>query len=148
MPVLRIRTTLVPAGPAIAVALTDEQVAELGPKKNPPVVLTIGDVSVRVRVAPMGGTNLIGLSKVNRAKLGVREGDEVDAIIALDEAERTVDLPPELAAALDADPEAKAAFDKLSFTHRREHAEAVAGARKPETRARRVAKALEMLRGD
>lgn len=148
MPELQFRTVLEPAGPAIAVILTDDQVAELGPTKNPPVVLTIGDVSVRVRVARMGGRNMIGLNKQNRAALSVAAGDEVDAIVALDDAERTVEIPPELAAALAADPEAQAAFDTLSFTHRREHAEAVAGAKKPETKARRVAKTLEMLRGE
>ena len=52
-----------------------------------------------------------------------------------------------LAQALEADPEAKAAFEALSFTHRKEHARAVAEAKKPETKARRVAKTLEMLRG-
>jgi len=144
---LTIRTTLAPTGPATAIILTDEQVAELGTVKNPPVVVTIGERSQRLRVARMGGQNLIGLSKAARAALGVEIGDEVTAQVELDTAERTVEVPAELAQALDADPAARAAFDALPYSHRKEHARAVAEAKKPETRARRVAKTLEMLRG-
>lgn len=144
---LQLTTTLVPVGPAIAIILDDDQVARLSEKKNPPVTLTISGITVRVRVARMGGKNMIGLSKANKTALGVEEGDEVDAVIALDAAERAVEAPSELARALAADPVAKAAWDRLSFTHQREHAESIAGAKKPETRARRVEKTLEVLRG-
>lgn len=120
---------------------------ELGGPRNPPVVVTIGDRSARLRVARMGGRNALGLSKAARADLAVEAGDEVDAVIALDQAERTVDVPPALAAALDADPAARAAWDRLSYTHRKEHARAIADAKQEATRERRVAKALAMLRG-
>lgn len=144
---LEITTALEPFGPACAIFLTDEQVADLATVKNPPVLVTIDGRSERLRVARMGGRNCIGLSKAARASLGVEIGQEVTATIALDDVERTVEVPPELAQALEADPEAKAAFEALSFTHRKEHARAVAEAKKPETKARRVAKTLEMLRG-
>lgn len=120
---------------------------ELGGPLDPPVVVTIGDRSARLRVARMGGRNALGLSKAARADLAVEAGDEVDAVIALDQAERTVDVPPALAAALDADPAARAAWDRLSYTHRKEHARAIADAKQEATRERRVAKALAMLRG-
>lgn len=74
-------------------------------------------------------------------------GDEVRVRIVADTAERTVDVPPELARALGADPVVQAAFDALSYTHRKEHARAVAEAKKPETKARRVEKVLTVLRG-
>ena len=57
-----------------------------------------------------------------------------------------VTVPPDFAAALDADPAARCAFDALPLSHRREHILAIEEAKKPETRARRIAKALEMLR--
>lgn len=143
---LTLQTTLEPFGAACAIFLTDDEVAALASVKNPPVVVTIGDRSERLRVARMGGRNCIGLSKAARAALGVEIGQEVSVTVALDTAERTVEVPPELAEALEADPEAKAAFAALSYTHRKEHALAVAEAKRPETRARRVAATLDLLR--
>lgn len=145
--VLTLTTTLEPFGPACAIFLTDEQVAELASVKNPPVVVAVGERSERLRVARMGGRNCIGLSKAARAALGVEIGQEVLVTVAADTAERTVEVPRELAEALEADPEARAAFEALSYTHRKEHARAVAEAKRPETRARRVARTLELLRG-
>lgn len=145
--VLELTTTLVPFGPACAILLTDEQVAELADRKNPPVVVTIGDRSTRLRVARMGGENCIGLSKAARAELGLEIGDEVQVTIALDTAERTVEVPPDLAEALADDPAAAEAYAALSYTRRKEHARAVAEAKRPETRARRVEKILAELRG-
>lgn len=145
---LELSTTLVPFGPACAILLTDAQVAELSDRKNPPVVVTIGDRSARLRVARMGGENCIGLSRAARAELGVEIGDAVEVTIAPDTAERTVDVPPALAAALAAEPAAQAAFDALSYTRRKEHARSVAEAKKEDTKERRVEKILAELRGD
>lgn len=142
---LSVTTTLEPYGPATAIVLSAEQLAELGGGKRAPVVVTIGERSARLRVASMGGDFVIGLSKANRAALGVEIGDEVTAAIELDVAERTVDVPAELASALAAVPGAADAFAALPYTLRKEHAAAVAGAKKPETRDRRIAKILESL---
>lgn len=143
---LTLQTVLAPFGPACAIFLTDEQVAELGSTRTPPVLVTIGGTTVRLRVARMGGQNCIGLSKAARAELGVEIGDEVEATIAPDTAERTVEVPAELATALDADPAAKEAFEALSYTRRKELARGVADAKRAETKERRVAAALEELR--
>ena len=72
--------------------------------------------------------------------------DEVEVTIAPDTAERSVEVPPELASALDADPEARAAFEKLAYTRRKELARGVAEAKRTETKERRVAAALGELR--
>ena len=144
---LSFRTSVVPFGPAAAVLLTDAQVAALGSVKNPPVTLTIGGVTVRLRVARMGGENCIGLSKAARATLGVEVGAKVDVVVALDVAERTVELPPELAAALAADPRASAAFDGWPYTRRKEAARTIAEAKAEATRERRLAKILADLAG-
>ena len=144
---LSFSTSIVPFGPAAAVLLTDAQVAALGSVKNPPVTLTIGGVTVRLRVARMGGENCIGLSKAARATLGVEVGAKVDVVVALDVAERTVELPPELAAALAADPRASAAFDGWPYTRRKEAARTIAEAKAEATRERRLAKILADLAG-
>ena len=86
------------------------------------------------------------MSKAARAQLGVEIGDEVDAMIALDDAERTVDVPADLAAALDADAQLRAAFEALSYTMRNEIAAGVAGAKRDETRRRRIEAAIADLR--
>jgi hypothetical protein len=135
---LQIHTVLVPFGPATAIELTDAQVAELGGGKRAAVVVGIGTRTVRVRLGVMGGRNLIGLSKAVRAELGVDIGDEVDATVDLDTAEREVEVPEDLAAALAARPGARAAFDALTFTRRKELARGVAEAKRPETREGRI----------
>ena len=143
---LRLHTVLEPMGPAGAIVLDDEQVAALSDAKAFPVVVTIGDRTARLRLARMGGKNLIGFSKAARAELGVELGDEFDVIIAPDADERTVDVPDVLAAALDADPVARAAFDGLSYTRRKEIARSIAEAKQDATRQRRLEKALADLR--
>ena len=110
------------------------------------MVLAVNGRSVRVRVAPMGGCNLIGITKANRALLGLEPGAEYAIEVTLDDAERTVEVPAELVAAFADQPALGAAWDALSFTRRRELAEGITGAKRPETRARRVAAALEALR--
>ena len=135
-----------PRGPAGALLLTDAQVSVLGSGKRAPVVVTIGDRSARLRLAVMGGENMIGLSKANRALLGVEMGAEVTAVITVDDAPREVEIPAALADALAGDDLARTAYEKLAFTHRREYAEWIASAVRASTRASRVVKALEMLR--
>ncbi|CAH0247021.1 hypothetical protein SRABI76_03146 [Microbacterium oxydans] len=142
---LRLHTTLTGRGPAAAIVLSDAQVASLGGGKAFPVAVTIGDRTARLRVARMGGANLIGFSKAVRAELGVEIDQEVDAVIRVDAAERTVEVPAELEAALDADPAVRAAFDALSYSIRKEHARTVAEAKQDATRERRIAKIIESL---
>ncbi|GAA3802466.1 YdeI/OmpD-associated family protein [Nocardioides panacisoli] len=144
---LSFRTTLVPRGPAAAVVLDDDQVAELGQgKKRFPVAATVNGYTWRTSVARMGGEFLVGLNREVRAGAGVEAGDEVDVVLALDEEPREVEVPAELAAALADDLTAKAAYDGLAFTHRKEYARWITEAKRDETKARRVAQALEMLR--
>jgi Bacteriocin-protection, YdeI or OmpD-Associated/Domain of unknown function (DUF1905) len=144
---LKLRTVLEPMGPAAAIVLSDEQVAQVGGgPKSPPVAVTVNGRTLRLRVARRGGRALIGFSRASRAEAGVEIGDEVDVTIALDETPREVELPDELAAALAADPAVERAFAALAFTHRREYAQWVAEAKRPETRARRAEQAVAMVR--
>lgn len=144
---LRLHTTLTGRGPAAAILLTDEQVASFGAGKAFPVAVTIGGRTARLRLGRMGGENMIGFSKAVRTELGVEIGQEIDVVIAVDAAERTVEVPPALAEALDADPALRAAFDALSYTVRKEHARSIAEAKQEATRERRLAKVIDALRG-
>jgi hypothetical protein len=144
---LRVHTTLEGRGPAAAIILSDEQVASFGAGKTFPVAVTIGGRTARLRLARMGGQNMIGFSKAVRVDLGVEIDQEIEAVIRLDAAEREVDIPPALAAALDADPALRAAFDALSYSVRKEHARTVADAKQDSTRGRRVEKIVAALRG-
>ena len=144
---LRLHTVLTGRGPAAAILLSDEQVASFGAGKAFPVAVTIGGRTARLRVARMGSENMIGFSKAVRTDLGLEAGQEIDAVIRVDVAERTVDVPDELTAALDADPAVRAAFDALSYSVRKEHARTVTDAKQDATRERRIAKIIDALRG-
>ncbi len=77
---------------------------------------------------------------------GVKAGIPVEVTLALDEELRTVDVPDDLAAALDAIPGGRETWDKASFTHRREYVEALLDAKKPETRQKRLEKAIAFVK--
>jgi uncharacterized protein YdeI (YjbR/CyaY-like superfamily) len=144
---LRLHTTLEPRGPAAAILLDDDEVARVGGgKKAFPVRVTVNGHTLRLRLARMGGENMVGLSKAARAEAGVEPGQEIEVEIALDDAPREVEAPAELNAALDGDPDARKAFDALAFTHRKEYARWVAEAKRPETRDRRIAETLNRLK--
>lgn len=142
---VKVKQTLKPQGPATAIVLTDAQVEELGGGKRAAVTVTIGKKTARLRLAVMGGKNMIGISKANREELGVAIGDTVEAVITLDGGERTVDVPDDVAQAL-SKAKLRKAFDALAYSHRKEHLRAITEAKKPETRAKRIAAMLEMLR--
>ena len=147
MGAIRFRTQLQARGPAAAVVLDDDQVATVGEGATRfPVVATVNGHTWRTSVARMGGESLLGLNRQVREAAGVAAGDTVDVVVLLDEQPREVDLPDDLATALSTDPTAKAAFDAMAFTHRKEYARWVAEAKRDDTRQRRVAQALEMIR--
>lgn len=143
---LQLHTTLHPRGPAAAIVLTDDQVEQLGGGLRAPVRVTIGDRSAAVRLGRMGGENLVGLSKANRATLGVEVGDDVDVEIALDDAPREIEVPASLSEAIDA-AGLRATWDALAPSRRKEHARSVAEAKQDATRERRIAKVVASLRG-
>lgn len=144
---LKLTTTLVPRGPAAAVVLDEEQVAAVGEgTKRVPVAATINGYTWRTTVTRMRGEFLLGLSRAVREAAGVEAGDTVEVAVELDEAPREVELPPALADALARDADARAAFERLAHTHRKEYARWIEEARREETQQRRVAQALELLR--
>jgi hypothetical protein len=135
---------IVDMGPAVAVELTDELLDQLGGKRVP-VTVTINGFTFRTTTATMGGRRLVGLNKANKAGAGVEAGDRVEVTVANDTDERVVEVPVDLAAALARSKRAKATWNGLAYTHQREYAEWITGAKRDETRKRRVAQAVERL---
>ena len=85
----------------------------------------------------MGGRYLLPFSAARRQESGIKGGDAIDVELTLDTAPRTVDVPADLRAALDASPTA-AAWQKLSNSNRKAQVESVQGAKAAETRTRRI----------
>ena len=144
---MRFHTTILGAGKTAAgIQVPTEVVEALGPSKKPAVRVTIGDFTYRSTVATINGVFMIGVSNDVRKSTGLAVGDEVDIDLEIDTAPREVSVPPELAALLDAEPDARRAFDALSYSNKRAIVEPIDGAKAPETRQRRIDKALESLR--
>ncbi|GAB3254173.1 YdeI/OmpD-associated family protein [Kineosporia babensis] len=122
-------------------------VEALGQGKKPKVTVTINGHAYRSTVAVYEGDFFLPLNGENRKAAGVAAGEIVEVQLEPDLAERTVEVPDDLAEALTAQPGARAAFDALSFSRRRAHVEAVNAAKKAETRERRITAIAEELGG-
>lgn len=116
-------------------------------KVRAPVTVTVNGYTYRSTIAPMAGVTCIPLRKSNREAAGLEGGETVEVTLTLDTAPRVVEPPDDLAQALQAAPSAWERWQKLSYTHQREWAEAVEGAKKAETRAKRIADCVRALTG-
>jgi Bacteriocin-protection, YdeI or OmpD-Associated/Domain of unknown function (DUF1905) len=144
---VRFRTRIQQSGrTATGIQVPEEVIEALGSGKRPAVKVTINGYTYRSTVAVMGGVYMIGVSAENRAGAGVAGGDEVDVDIDLDTVPREVSVPTDFAAALDAEPEARRTFDGLSYSNKSWHVLQVEGAKTDETRQRRIAKSVDILR--
>jgi hypothetical protein len=140
---MKFRTTVELGGKtATGMQVPDDVVAALAGGKRPAVTVSVGGHSYRTTVASMGGRFLVPLSAENRAAAGVAAGDEVDVEITLDAAPREITVPGDLDEALGRDTPARAFFDGLSFTHRKEWVRWVEESKKPETRTSRIEKTV------
>ena len=135
-----------PPEPMRGLEVPQQVVEALGAGKRPTVTITINGHSWRSRVAIMRGRYLLGLSNANRQAAGVVTGDEVEADVELDTEPRVVAEPADFARALDADPVARAAYDRLSSSRKRQHVLAIDRAKKALTRKQRIETALATLR--
>ena len=144
---MRFRAKIELAGKtATGIAIPAEVVEALGAGKKPPVRVTISGHTYRSTVASRGKRYLVPLSAENRERAGVAAGDQEDVDLELDTEPRTVSVPPDLADALASAPEARQFFDDLSFSQQQWYVIPIEQAKTPETRARRVTKAIDMLR--
>ncbi|CAN5410621.1 hypothetical protein BH10ACT10_BH10ACT10_14500 [soil metagenome] len=131
---------------ATGIEVPADVVEALGSGRRPAVVVTVAGHSYRTTVGSMGGRFLVPLSAENRTAAGVAAGDTVSVDIAPDAAPREVTVPDDLRAALADHPEAVAHFEGLAASHRKEWVRWIEEAKRPETRATRVAKTVAGLR--
>jgi len=123
----------------------EEVVDSLGGGGRPKVVATVKGYEFRSSIAKMGGSYWLGVSAERREAAGVAGGQVLDVVVELDTAERSVTVPEDLRAALDREPTARSFWAGLSFSKQQWHVLQIEAAKTPETRARRVAKSVEML---
>ena len=114
-------------------------------KARPPVNVSINGYTYRSTVAVYGQKYFVPVRRDRREAARAKVGDVVSVRITLDTKSRRVEPPPDLKAALKKNAAAKATWERLSYTHKREFAEVILQAKKHETRARRVQKTLEEL---
>jgi hypothetical protein len=117
-----------------------------GTRARVPVRGTINGYPFRSSLSPCGGRHMMPVNKMLRQGAGVRPGDVVDVVMERDEEERTVEAPPLLNKELAKNKVAQANWQKLSFTHKKEMALAIVGAKQEETRTRRLGKIVEVLK--
>ncbi len=139
-------TTLVQSGNNVGIDVPEEIVLGFGAGKRVPVKVTINGYSYGSTIAVMGGKYMVGVAAVHRAAAGVAGGEEHEVTIEHDLAPRTVEVPPDLAAAL-AHAGARDRFDALAYSYRKEHVRSVVDAKAEATRQRRVAKIVAQLGG-
>jgi len=136
---------LATGGTTTGFAIPDDVVAALGGGGRPKVKVLVAGHEFRSSIARMGGRYWLGVSAERRADTGLAAGDQVELEITLDNEERVLAVPEDLDLALAAVPAAKAFWDGLSHSKKQWHVLQVTGAKTAETRARRVAKSVEML---
>src|SRR5215471_21089311 len=142
---MKFRSYVEPPEPMRGLEVPPEVVESLGHGKRPRVTITINGHSWKSRVAIMRGRYLLGLSKANRQAAGVVTGDEVEVDVEIDAEPRVLVEPADFARALDADPIARAGYERLSHSGKRKHVLAINSAKKAETRQRRIEKTLAAL---
>ncbi|MGH2660480.1 MAG: YdeI/OmpD-associated family protein [Actinomycetota bacterium] len=120
------------------VEIPDEVVGALGGKGRISVQATFNGVPYRGSIVKMGGVMVLGVTKAIMAEAGIVAGDSLDVVVENEDAPREVETPPELAKALRKNSISAAAWDKLSYSHRKEYVGYIVEAKKEETRARRV----------
>lgn len=143
---MRFQTTIERTGTNTAgIPVPEEVLSTLGAGRRPAVTVSLNGYTYRSTVGSMGGRTLIPLSSAHRAASGIEGGETLEIELELDTAPRTVDVPPDLAAALAAEPAALATFERLSYSDKSWHVLQVEGAKSPDTRERRIAKSVAML---
>jgi hypothetical protein len=142
----RFEAVLQSEGPGAFVEVPLDVPALFG-RARAPVRASINGYRYRTTVAVYGGRYYLPVNRSVRDGAALAVGDPVVVTLEPDLAPREVEVPEDLAAALAGDRAASAAFDRLSYTHRREHVEWIVGAKRPETRRRRVEQTLARLRG-
>ncbi len=139
-------TTLFQTGNNTGIVVPPEIIEALGAGKKPAVSLIVNGYAYRSTVAVMGGKYMIAFSSEHRKASGINGGDDITVEIVVDDAPRTVEVPEDFALAL-SEAGLRERFDALAPSHRKEHVRAILEAKAADTRARRIAKAIEKIGG-
>jgi hypothetical protein len=133
------------ASTATAIEIPFDVQKVFGTRARVPVCGTINGFPYRSSIMPMGGKHWMVVNRQLREGAKAKAGDLISIVMERDEAPRTITAPADLARALKASPPAQAAWDQSSYTHRKEYVQAIEAAKRPETRARRIEKAIAEL---
>ena len=137
-------TTLSASGNNTGIAVPAEVIEQFEHGKRPPVLVNVNGYEYRSTVAVMSGTYMISLSAAVRAATGLKAGDPIRVTLTLADAQRQVDIPADFADALDAEEPARRFFSNLSNSLQRYHVDNINAAKTPETRQRRIDKAVSL----
>ncbi len=119
-------------------------VEEMFGAKRVPVKAVVNGAIYRGSIVRMAGKYMLGIPKAFRDEAGISAGETITVTLEVDDAPRTVEVPDDLAKAIKK-AGLLAAWDKLSYTHRKEHVRAVEEAKRPETRTKRIGKTIEIM---
>jgi hypothetical protein len=144
---MRFETTMHQTGNNTGIEVPPEVVEALGAGRKPPVVVNVNGYEYRSTVAVMGGRYLIPFSSDKRAATGIAGGDAITVDLEVDSTPRTVELPADFAAALDATPGAREAYERLAPSHKKAHVTAIESAKAADTRQRRIDAAVAKITG-
>lgn len=143
---MRFRAEVEPPEPMRGLAVPAAVVESLAGGAQPRVHVTINGHTWDTRIAIMRGRHLIGLSNANRAAAGVAIGETVEVRVEPNNEPVTVEEPEDFAAALAADPDANAAYERLTVSQKRQQIRLIENAKRPETRLRRIEQSIGRLR--
>jgi hypothetical protein len=143
---MRFRSQVEPNEPMKGLEVPADVVETLAGGKRPRVTVTLNGHSWSTRIAILRGRYLIGLSNAHRSAAGVAVGEPVDVEVELDTEPINVTEPTDVAQVLDSDPLARAGYDRLTISQRKQHIRVIESAKRPETRARRIETMLAALR--
>ena len=139
-------TTVAATGNNTGIVVPEEVMDQLAAGKRPPVAVTVNGYEYRSTVAVMGGRFMIGISAAVRQATGLAGGDPIRVTLTVVDTPREVDVPADFAAAMAADEQVAAFFGRLSNSLQRYHVDTINGAKSPETRERRIEKAVSLFR--
>jgi hypothetical protein len=134
------------AGVVAAITPPVDVIEYFGTRARVPIRGTINGFPFRSSLMPMGGCHMMPVNQTLRHGAGVKPGDMVDLVMERDPEVRTVEAPPELKKELAKSKRAREKWDELSFTHKKEMANSISGAKQEETKKRRLARVMEVLK--
>ena len=137
-------TVVIPDGNHASLHIPDEVLAELGANRRAPLSVTVNSHTYRSTATAVGGECRVVFPSADRAAAGASGGDTVTVTLELDSGHRKVELHPELEVALST-ARLREVFESMPYSHRREYARSVAEAKADETRARRIAAAIDKI---